>query len=214
MQKNDVVDEAIALDVSTGKILWRAPYGQCDAAPAYADGRVFVASAEHHAKLLMSTRVAALDPHNGKPLWVYRGGLGRLSLIGSNEEAIAGTYASGMYFQAEPFTNDIISLDPAKGKVRWRFQTSGPVKMSPVIMEGRLYVGDTVGLLYTLDAKNGRLLELRAFKKPFTTSPPIIVGSKLLIVNDTSVYALPLSGDSRDDSYEDAVFTGTASPTP
>jgi outer membrane protein assembly factor BamB len=210
--RGDVVDEAIALNVSTGEIIWRAPYGQCDAAPAYAEGKVFVASATHYASLLMSTRVAALDPRNGKPEWVYRGTLGRLTITSSNEQAIAGTYALGMYFQPEPFTDDIVALDAGTGRVRWRFRTSGPVKMSPVIANGRLYVGDTVGLLYTLDARNGRLLEVRAFKKPFTTSPPIVVGNKLIIANDTSVQALPLSGGSPDHSYLDDILTGEASP--
>ncbi len=212
--KGDVVNEAIALDPATGKIIWRAPYGHCDAAPAYADGKVFVASAIHYANLLMSTTAAALDPRNGKPLWVYRGRSGHMSLISSNEEAIAGTYALGMYFQAEPFANDIVALDGDTGRVRWRYQTSGPVKMSPVITDGRLFVGDTVGLLYTLDAHSGRLLELRAFKQPFTVSPPIVAGNKLIVADNMSVRALPLFGPSDDRSYMDEIFTGKVSQAP
>lgn len=204
--KGDVVNETIALDTSTGKILWRAPYGHCDSAPAYADRKVFVASVVTQSELQKRTRVAALDAQTGKPLWVYRGSVGFMTLAGSNEEAIAGTYASGMYYQAEPFTNDIVSFDASTGKVRWRFHTSAPVKMSPVIMNGRLYVGDTVGLLYTLNARNGALLELRAFKKPFTTSPPIIAGNKLIIANSTSVQAIPLSGVSPKNAYVDDTY--------
>jgi hypothetical protein len=65
--------------------------------------------------------------------------------------------------------------------------------MSPVVYNGRLYAGDIAGLFYTLDAR-GRLLELRGFKKPFSVAPPIIAGSKILVVNDMSVIAMPLSG--------------------
>jgi hypothetical protein len=57
-----------------------------------------------------------------------------------------------------------------------------------------VYAGDSVGFLYTIAASDGRLLELRAFKDAFTASPPIIAGNKLLVVNGTSVDAIPLTG--------------------
>jgi len=66
--------------------------------------------------------------------------------------------------------------------------------MSPVVANGRVYVGDTAGLLYTLDARTGALLELREFNKPFATSPPIVAGNRMLIVNGSTVAAIPVSG--------------------
>jgi outer membrane protein assembly factor BamB len=145
--------------------------------------------------LQKKTVVAALDAKTGKPVWVNRGtAQGLWSIVGSDEEAVAGTYASGTYYQAAPLLDQMIAFDADTGKIRWRFHTSGPVKMSPVLLNDRLYVGDTVGLLYTLDARNGRLLEIREFKQPFTTSPPIVAGQKLIVVNGTSVNAIRLSG--------------------
>ena len=186
---------AIALDSSTGKILWRSPYGHCDAAPAYADGKVFVSSLLPGATGLSGkTVVAALDAKSGQPLWVYRGPEGLWSIVGSSEAAIAGAYAGGTYYQPAPFTDDLLAFDANTGKVKWNFNTTGPVKMSPVISNGRVYVGDTAGLFYTIDARTGKLLELREFSKPFTTSPPIVAGNKVLVVNGMSVDAIPLSG--------------------
>jgi len=141
------------------------------------------------------TVIAALDANTGKPVWVYRAPkFGLWSFVASDEATIAGTYASGMYYQPAPFTDEILAFDASSGNVRWSFHTSAPVKMSPVIKNGRLYVGDTVGLLYTLDARSGKLIELRAFRQPFTTSPPVIAGNKLIVVNGMSVNAIPLSG--------------------
>jgi outer membrane protein assembly factor BamB len=143
-----------------------------------------------------------LNAGTGKPVWVYRGDkTGFWTLLSSDETAIAGTYAAGTYYQPAPLTDEIIAFDAPTGHVRWRFRTSGPVKMSPVVWKGRLYVGDTVGLFYTLDARSGNLLEVRAFRQPFTTSPPIVAGNKILIVNGTSVNAVSLSGVHFDARY-------------
>jgi outer membrane protein assembly factor BamB len=187
---------AVALDPATGKILWRSPYGHCDAAPAYADGKVFVSTAAPGATSLEGKAVAAaLDPKTGKALWVYRDKvLGLWSSVGTDEAAIAGTYADGTFYQPAPFTDDLLAIDAKTGKLRWRFNANGPIKMSPVVLNGRVYAGDSVGFLYTIAASDGRLLELRAFKDAFTASPPIIAGNKLLVVNGTSVDAIPLTG--------------------
>jgi outer membrane protein assembly factor BamB len=187
---------SVAVDPATGKLLWKTPYGHCDAAPAYADGKLFVSSFTFgDIRLLGKPVVAALDARTGKPLWVYTGrenGLWTAAV--SDEAASAGTYANGTLYQPAPGTDEIIAFDANTGKIRWRFRSAGPIKMSPVVANGKLYVGDTVGLLYTFDAQSGKLLELRDFKQPFTTSPPIVAGSKLLIAIGNTVNAFPLSG--------------------
>jgi outer membrane protein assembly factor BamB len=188
--------ESVALDSTTGKILWKSPYGHCDATPAYADGKIFLNDVlPGDTSLQKITVIAALDAQNGKPLWSYRAKTqGLWSIIGSDEVAVAGTYAYGTYYQAAPLEDEFIAFDAQTGKIRWRFHTSGPAKMSPVVQNGRVYVGDTAGLFYTLDARNGKVLELRGFKKPFSVSPPIIAGNKIIVVNGTSVNAIPVSG--------------------
>ena len=188
---------AIALDPQTGKVRWRSPYGHCDGSPAYGQGKVFVASvAPGGKKYVGSTVVAALDAQSGKPVWVYRApSPGVWSILASDESAIAGTYHDGTYYQPAPLSDELLAFDAATGKIRWRFHTTGPLKMSPVIKGGRLYAGDTVGVLYTIDSSTGNLIEARPFKKPFTTSPPIIAGDSLFIINGTTLYAMPLSGE-------------------
>lgn len=206
---------SVALDAATGKFLWRSQYGHCDSAPAYANGRVFVSDVLPGDTWLQGRPiVAALDPKTGRTLWAYVAATqGIWSIVGSDEAAVAGTYAKGSYFQALPFTDDVIAFDASSGRVRWTFHTAGPAKMSPVVKDGRVHIGDTAGLLYTLDARTGRLLEMREFKEPFTVSPPIIAGNKLLVVNGTSVHAIPLTG--RPDIGEPVgwAIAATAPPT-
>ncbi len=187
---------SVALDSSTGKILWRSQYGHCDATPTYAGGKVFVSDVSPGDTWLQGRPlVAALDPKTGKPFWTYRAARqGLWSIVGSEEAAVAGAYANGTYYQATPFTDELIAFDASTGNVRWSFHTAGPAKMSPVIENGRVYIGDTAGIFYTLDASNGNVLELRSFKEPFSVTPPIIAGQKLIIVNGTNVHAIPITG--------------------
>ncbi len=49
-------------------------------------------------------------------------------------------------------------LDAATGKTRWSFSTEGPVRLAPVVADGRVYAGSDDGRVYCLDAENGRLL--------------------------------------------------------
>ena len=37
--------------------------------------------------------------------------------------------------------------------LRWKYKTGGPIHVSPVIVDGTVYVGSTDGVLYALDAK-------------------------------------------------------------
>jgi len=43
-------------------------------------------------------------------------------------------------------------------KVAWRFTAPAPLDSSPAVVDGRAYVGDTVGNLYAIDLLNGGLL--------------------------------------------------------
>jgi outer membrane protein assembly factor BamB len=195
--KGIVESNMIALDPDTGRVLWQTPYGHCDAAPAYADGKIFTADVEPGGlKYVGRTVVAAVDPKNGKALWTYRApSVGVWTTVGSDEAAIAGTYDRGTYYQPAPLSNEIMAFDASSGKVRWAFHTSGPVKMSPLIKHNHLYVGDTAGVFYDIDRTSGRLLRATPFKKPFATSPPIIVGDTMFLVNDTTVYAIQMNPD-------------------
>jgi hypothetical protein len=52
----------------------------------------------------------------------------------------------------------ITALDTRTGEERWRFYAEGPIRLAPVIQQGRVYVGSDDGFLYCLDATSGALL--------------------------------------------------------
>lgn len=194
--KNGIRDTStIALNASSGAIIWQTPYGHCDASPTFSQGKLFVESVQGTSQKYVGRNVvAALDARSGKPVWTYNSAnIGVWTTLGSDESAIAGTYSAGTFYQAAPLSDEIIAFNAQTGAVRWRFHTSGPVKMSPLVRRNHVYFGDTAGVFYEINAVNGRLIRATPFKKPFATSPPVIVGETMLLANDTAVYAVQMN---------------------
>ncbi len=50
---------------------------------------------------------------------------------------------------------EVVALDARTGKLRWR-RVIGPSETSPLLADGRVYVGDWAGAVYALDQKTGR----------------------------------------------------------
>jgi outer membrane protein assembly factor BamB len=179
----------IALNVA-GKLLWRAPHGNCDSSPTYADGRVFVSGVinDDARSRYGWTTVAALDARNGRVSWFYRTHHpGLYTTVGSSERAIAGTYADGRYFQPAVTSDEILAFDASTGHVRWRLHTKAPVKMSPVVDRGRVYFGDTGGVFYKVRERDGIVEWTHRFPKPFTTSPPVLIGRSVLCADGSTL---------------------------
>ena len=185
--------QTLAVDAPTGRVAWHAPFGNSDSSPAFGDGRIYVSGIVNEADQARHTGygvVAALDAKTGQTRWTYRTPhAGPYTEVGSSERAIAGTFADGIYYQPIPTHDQLLAFDASTGAIRWRFASAAPIKMSPIVKGGKLYVGDTAGILYTLNARTGALQTSRLFKKPFTTSPPVMIGKTMLVANDSIVYA-------------------------
>jgi|SRR5579884_1843650 len=187
-----------ALDPSSGAQRWSAPFGNSDASPAYGGGLLFVSNVENAESEWQNrkagrTVVTALDAKSGRARWTYRSSrVGPYTEVGSSERAIAGTYANGVYYQPVPTSDELIAFDARSGAVRWRFTSIAPIKMSPVIYRGKLYAGDTSGILYDLDASSGRVIKEVSFKEPFSVAPPLIVGNTMFIADGQTIYAIAL----------------------
>jgi outer membrane protein assembly factor BamB len=184
----------IAIDPKAQKIVWQSPYGNSDSSPTYGDRLVFVSGIiESRIRAVHSgyALVAALNWRTGVSEWIFRTPtIGSYTEVGSSERAITGTFYRNIYYQAIPTHDLLVAFDARTGLVRWRFHSTAPIKMSPVVSGDKLFVGDTAGVLYVIDIRNGKLRASALFKQPFTTSPPVIVGRNLIIANDTTVYCL------------------------
>ncbi len=188
--------KTVALVPSTGAIRWSTPFGNCDSSPTFGGTRVFLSGVGGNRTPYgfgATTTVVALDVRSGQLVWRYRTPFAApFFSVGSSERAIAGTYSNGTYYQALPSDDQLLAFDARSGRISWRFHSAGPIKMSPIVNEGRLYVGDLAGLFYTIDVRNGKLLNTRIFDRSFSVSPPVLLGRTIIVAGDSVVHAFPI----------------------
>lgn len=80
------------------------------------------------------------------------------------------------------------------GGVAWRAETRGPVRSSPVVSGGVVYVGSNDGHLYALDAARGSIRWTFDAGSP-VSSTPAVAGSRIVFsATDGSVQAVSLAG--------------------
>lgn len=80
--------------------------------------------------------------------------LPKLAFDDATHVALVGDTA----FFGSAVDNGIHAVDARSGEKRWTFFTEGPVRLAPTVAEGRVYAGSDDGLVYCLDAKDGRLV--------------------------------------------------------
>lgn len=132
---------ALALDVRTGRELWRvALRGRVASSPALAGDLA----------LFTTTRgdVLALDQATGRREWRRRLG----APVESSPLVVAGTAYIGTLSGA------VIALDAATGGVRWRARAPGDVKASLALAGRTVVVGDYAGRVSAYRARDGRLV--------------------------------------------------------
>ncbi|MBV8374252.1 MAG: PQQ-binding-like beta-propeller repeat protein, partial [Candidatus Eremiobacteraeota bacterium] len=159
-------DRIYAVRSSNGSIVWSAPYGNADVSPTIAGGTLFVEDAQTisaPADRDAFNDVEALAAATGRLRWQYTSGTGFLTTVGTNEEAIAGVVDRGVFFQSLPAARRFAAFDAADGRLLWSVRTVAAVKMSAVVASGRVYVGDTAGMLYTISEGTGSVLSERTF---------------------------------------------------
>lgn len=61
-------------------------------------------------------------------------------------------------FVASSYNDSITAVDTDTGKILWRFFAEAPIRFAPVAHRGRVYCGADDGMVYCLDASDGRLI--------------------------------------------------------
>ena len=110
-----------------------------DAAPAVADGTVYVASTDGN---MYAFDAASGETVEGWPVELENG------------SASPPTVADGTVYVGDD-GGLLYAIDAESGQLQWRFGTDGAIKGSPTVVDGTVYVGSGDGFVYAIDAGSG-----------------------------------------------------------
>ncbi len=122
-----------------------SPRARLAAPPVVADGKLYVIDAD--------ARVIAMDAQSGARLWqtaMPAEGNGR-SLFGG------GVSVLGNRLFVTTGVGDVAALDAANGSVLWKKQPGGPLRGSPTLANGHVYVMSQDNQIYALDQLTGEM---------------------------------------------------------
>jgi outer membrane protein assembly factor BamB len=127
----------VAMRPSTGERLWQFKLSKrgISSSVVHGDGRVYGAHSEENLDSVMMGRVVCLDAHTGKEIWRVDG--------------LACGYASlslddGLLYVPGNAAN-LHCIDAVSGERLWEFNYGNEAKGSPMIADGKAYVGDGHG---------------------------------------------------------------------
>ena len=126
-----------AVDLKTGKQLWKTKLGPMRASPAVKGGKVFVGDSDGV--------VHGVDAATGKPLWKFA--TGAEITAGCNfhgENVLVGSHDASLY-----------CLTP-DGKAVWNFAIDGPVNGSPAVLGDTAFVAGCDSTFHAVDCKTGK----------------------------------------------------------
>jgi outer membrane protein assembly factor BamB len=130
-----------ALDLATGKELWKAKVGGVKAPVGYHDGRVYVGNDEGV--------FTCLDAKTGQEIWK----------MNTESEITSGPAFAGEDVLFGCGDEHLYCLYRADGKTKWKFQVpGGPVQGTPVIANGKTYAAGCDSKLHAINLNNGQEL--------------------------------------------------------
>ncbi|WP_172388227.1 PQQ-binding-like beta-propeller repeat protein [Streptomyces sp. MNP-20] len=132
-----------ALDATSGAIQWRAPVGgTVMSSPAVVDDRIIFTASDGS--------LTALKTTSGHRLWSHSGHYGTSSPV----ITAPGPQRARPQIYVGSTRGAVDALD-LNGRLTWSRSTGGPVRSSPAVAGGTVYVGADDKILYALDAATG-----------------------------------------------------------
>jgi outer membrane protein assembly factor BamB len=170
-----------ALDVKTGRVIWRRSTGRCGwASPAVAAHVIymtFIGSSEcHHPR--QGGQLDAYNARDGQLLWRREIGPSESSPLVSDGLVFVGTW-----------NKTLLALDAHTGRMHWSAKLDGAVKGSVALAGRRLFIGTYGGSVYALGERTGHVLWRSGGHGRFYSSPAAAYGRVFIGSLDRGVYA-------------------------
>lgn len=108
-------------------------------------------------------------------------------LLLASSTASAGEWPQ---FHADPLHTGAGGILSLPLELWWKAPTRGPIEGSPVVGDGRVFVGSTDGRLYAFDAVTGTPLWTFEAEAPITSAPALSGGVLYLLTTDGRLFAI------------------------
>lgn len=170
----------IALNGSSGQVAWetKRPVGNGWTSPIVAP-----VGETYQLMTVGAPWVIAYDPNTGQELW-------RAECV-DGDVAPSPIMAGDLMIAVEPYAHSVALRATGTGNVTethevWRNEDAGPDIATPVCDNERIYMMDTMGMIFALNAANGELVWEHDFEESVQASPSLVDG-KLYILAENGV---------------------------
>jgi outer membrane protein assembly factor BamB len=203
----------VALDVATGKELWRTP--RSDGSTNWSGPVVITYEGKKQVVVSATKKVHSYDLETGKPIWEVAG-------LGANTIP-APVAADGIVYVMSGYRNpnllavklgregDLTGTDA----ILWQNQRGNSYTPSPVLHEGKLYMVTDSGMLSCFDAKTGKAFyQQQRLPKPYNfKASPVGVNGKLYLATEEGDVVVVKMGETYEvlatNTLEGQTFIGT-----
>lgn len=210
---NEVDSFLVALDLATGKELWRTP--RPDGNTNWSGPVVITYEGKKQVIVSATKKVHSYDLETGKPIWEVAG-------LGQNTIP-APVAADGLVFVMSGYRNpnlmavklgregDLTGTDA----VVWQNQRGNSYTASPVLHDGKLYVVTDSGMLSCFDAKTGKAFyQQQRLPKPYNfKASPVGVNGKLYLSTEEGDVVVVKMGETYEvlatNTLDGQMFIGT-----
>jgi outer membrane protein assembly factor BamB len=141
------------------------------------------------------------NPNSGQ-IWHYGGYDSEGSITGkAKKEIFRRTISTVVVYEGMVFASDYTGfmhcVDFKSGKRHWEYDLFGAVWASPMIVDGKLLLGNEEGVLFVFDAKSEKNDPVEVEFKGSIYGTPAVANRVLYMTDRTNLYAIKITGDEK-----------------